>query len=350
MEISRELEEKLIPLENMRRKFVFFLLSYRILTAVLISIPLLIVIWAMAFSGNYSDIMQKYPYAYSAFMITLTVLLFIIIFIYNHFKSKSGKIHGEIMQVLVNYLHPSLTYNRNKFVLLEKFKNSGIYLNPQVKNITPLYMGEDYCRGKVGDVNIEFSEVKFYYHNRKTNLWYFIPGFNFLFFLYKYFIKAGISESGFYDFRGLFFIADFNKHFKGSTLVLPDYFEKSFGMLGRMFQRIKKNHGKIAFMDIPAFEKEFVVFTTDQVEARYVLSTSLMDRIVQLREAVKSKMAISIRNSHLYVTIPSRKDLFSFNMRKSILNPDQISKIVDEINFCLALAEDLNLNRKIWSK
>ena len=68
------------------------------------------------------------------------------------------------------------------------------------------YTGDDYVKGKIGDTYIEFSEIHSEYktQNNKQTTWHII-------------------------FKGLFFIANFNKNFKSETLVLPDVAQKAFG-------------------------------------------------------------------------------------------------------------------------
>ena len=83
-------------------------------------------------------------------------------------------------------------------------------------------------------------------------------------------------------FRGLFFHADFNKHINGNTYIEPDNAERLFGSWGRKLQG--SNKGKLVKLEDPEFEKLFVVFSTDQVEARYILTPAIMHALVELRK------------------------------------------------------------------
>ena len=69
------------------------------------------------------------------------------------------------------------------------------------------YKGEDLVRGQIGKTKIAFSELHSQYYTRDDKgrkSWHTI-------------------------FRGLFFMADFNKDFQGYTLVLPDYSQRLLG-------------------------------------------------------------------------------------------------------------------------
>ncbi len=75
------------------------------------------------------------------------------------------------------------------------------------------YSGDDLFSGNIGNIEILFSEI----HAK-----------------YKPFSLSGIFKLKTL-FEGLFFVADFNKHFHGQTLILPDNAEKIFGFFGAAF-------------------------------------------------------------------------------------------------------------------
>ena len=62
--------------------------------------------------------------------------------------------------------------------------------------------------------------------------------------------------------KGFFFIADFQKDFQGHTTILRN----SLFKLSSSGSRVK--------LENPDFEKTFDVYSTDQIEARYLLSPS----------------------------------------------------------------------------
>ena len=63
-------------------------------------------------------------------------------------------------------------------------------------------------------------------------------------------------------------MADFHKDFKGKTTILRDrLFKLRFGE-----SRVK--------MENPDFENTFDVYSTDQVEARYLITPFMMERLL----------------------------------------------------------------------
>jgi hypothetical protein len=151
-------------------------------------------------------------------------------------------------------------------------------------------------------------------------------------------------------FRGWFILVDFHKDFKGEFVVLPDSAEASFGGFGRWLQSMNASRDSVIRMDDPDFEKAFVVYGTDQVEARYILSPSLMQRILAVHRRSGSNLSIGFTQSIMCIAVPRSRDAFEPEKDRSLLNPETHRKNVEDLIFITGLVEDLNLNTRIWSK
>lgn len=64
-------------------------------------------------------------------------------------------------------------------------------------------------------------------------------------------------------------------------------------------------------MESPDFEKVFDVFSTNQIEARYLITPSMMERMLKLDSNFKKGITISFRNSTILVAIPDSKPVWS---------------------------------------
>ena len=150
--------------------------------------------------------------------------------------------------------------------------------------------------------------------------------------------------------QGLFFIADFNKKFSGRTFVLPDTAERLFGDAGAFFQSLSKGRGELVKLEDPEFERMFVVYGDDQVESRYILSTSLMQRIVEFRKKTGRPIYLSFVGTQVFVAVSYRKALFEPRVFTSILHFKSAETYFDDLVLAVGIVEDLNLNTRIWSK
>ena len=98
------------------------------------------------------------------------------------------------------------------------------------------------------------------------------------------------------------------------------------------------------------FEKEFVVYGTDQVEARYILSTALMRRILEFKRKMKVPVCISFVNSNLYMAIGIKKNLFEPRVLRTILDFEMVRDYLEDVILAVGIVEDMNLNTRIWTK
>jgi hypothetical protein len=95
----------------------------------------------------------------------------------------------------------------------------------------------------------------------------------------------------------------------------------------------------------------FVVYSDDQVTARYILSPVLMQRIVTFRTRMNLTIALSFIDSHMYIAIPGNKNRLEPPLVSSAqLSIEEIRAYLADIAFAEGVIQDLNLNTRIWTK
>jgi len=249
---------------------------------------------------------------------------FAIVGVYYYFSRQyKANFKAGVIKRLVEFIDSSLRYDRTNHISRPLFSASKIF-----RHRIDRYKGDDYVAGKLGETVVEFSEVHAQYVTRDSK---------------------GRTRTH-TIFKGLFFIADFNKHFKGTTVVLPDTAERIFGNLGTMFQSWNKMRGELVKLEDPEFEKIFVVYGDDQIEARYILSTSLMRRIVDFKKKTKRPIHLSFVGSKIYIAISYTRNLFEPRVFRTLLDFEPTRQYFEDLRLATDIVEDLNLNRRIWSK
>ena len=152
-------------------------------------------------------------------------------------------------------------------------------------------------------------------------------------------------------FKGLLLIADFHKDFQGRTFVLPDNAEKAFGNVGRFFQKMGgRRETNLIRLEDPEFEQAFAVYSTDEVEARYILSTAMLRRILDLRERFGKDVRLGFKDSCLTLAVPHGESYLEPNTSRPATDTSQVSGMLFELKFFLDTIEELDLNTRIWSK
>lgn len=139
-------------------------------------------------------------------------------------------------------------------------------------------------------------------------------------------------------FKGFFFIADFHKDFVGSTLIC----RSSWLKLRKGLKRVR--------LENPAFEKKFDTFSTDQIEARYIVSPGLMERVLELDSKFPGKIILSFYESKVVIAIPDSTNHFETSIWRSQLSRNRIQKEFVTLEKLTGIVKDLNLNVRIWSK
>lgn len=84
-------------------------------------------------------------------------------------------------------------------------------------------------------------------------------------------------------FRGQCLVVKFHKQFNGVTKVFRDK-----GMFN-FFEKLGQGKAQKVKLEDPVFEKAFEVYSTDQIEARFLLTPDFMERLVGLERAFKGK-------------------------------------------------------------
>ncbi len=190
------------------------------------------------------------------------------------------------------------------------------------------YEGEDFIGGTIDGVAFTLSELYVYDERKYKN-------------------NTVIIDI----FHGTFAVFDFNKHFEQPLLIYPDVAEKHFGHLGTWLQSMNITKDKLFKLDHPEFEKHFVVYGKDPIEARYLLTHSMMERIVALRERVGVPIYLSFSGSKLYVGFEyGDMGQFEPDLGVSLHDDVRMSAYFDKIGIILGVADALELNRFLWSK
>lgn len=248
-----------------------------------------------------------------AFYLPVSVFFLLTVFFFTYrqlAKEYKEEFKQQVITAIVNFFASTLQYDPHGWVSESQYLQSGLFKTPHHS-----YGGDDRVFGTLGKTRIEFSEVVAIYRG---------------------------SQSSTINFYGLFFVADFNKQIKGTTVVLPPDVDRTTINFYR--------HLELITLEDPAFEKYFVVYGDDQNEARYILTPNLMERIVSFRERTGQKIRLSFWGEKVYVAIPSGYNMFEPRVYSTIWSKTLIKRYVDDMAMALGVVEELNLNRRIWTK
>jgi len=127
-------------------------------------------------------------------------------------------------------------------------------------------------------------------------------------------------------FRGQCLIVNFHKQFNGVTKVYRDAgalnFFKKLSQMGKG-QRVK--------LEDPVFEKAFEVYSTDQIEARFILTPDFMERLIALERTFKGKQVrCAFQGGEMFLCCEG----------KNLLEPGSMYRKMDDLGRVREMLED----------
>lgn len=312
---ENQLKERLLELESLRKQVLQFIF-YAVL-AIVPAATVLIVLYANKVIDDVWIIVGL-----------IGVLIGGLVFIVNavtFFRKYRERFKKEVVNEIVHAIDSSWNYDYQQSIQLNEYLQSNLF-----ETGVDRYKGDDLISGQIEKTDFRCSE----FHTEYKTVTYTKNG--------------GVQEHWHTIFKGLFFHADFNKHIKGETYIAPDVAEKLFGKWGQKLQFSSK--GELVKLENPEFEKLFVVHSTDQIEARYILTPVMMEALVNINNQYKRPMHISFVGSRVFCAFSFNENLFEPNIFKSGANFDDIAMIYQLFMLNATIIQEMNLNIRIWTK
>ncbi|HPE19533.1 MAG TPA: DUF3137 domain-containing protein [Tenuifilaceae bacterium] len=313
---NTQLKSKLHGMEGLRKK---------VKRGQIFGVSLLIL--AFILFGRVSIALENHSEALP-FLAVSPVAIFGVIVLVRTYKKRMSyreKFKNEVVREIVNVIDPDWKYEPNQCISNSEYRSSDLF-----RQSVDRYRGDDLICGKIDKTDFRCSELHTEYKTVTTD-------------------KDGRRKETWHTiFKGLFFHADFNKEIKGKTYIEPDTAERLFGKFGQKLQTSSK--GKLVKLENPEFEKIFAVFGTDQTEARYILTPTIMEALVNIYKMYKRRMHISFIGSRVYIAMSFTKNLFEPKIFSSGVNFKEIEFMYNLFMVNQTIIQELNLNTRIWTK
>lgn len=298
------LQPKFADIEAERKKYLrYFIIGLLIIFVVL---PLICAGLLWWFLSSYQGNFDSNDFPMGTILFGFSIIIMIVSTPLVIFKRKAK---GQVMPEFIRYFG-EFNYQYQQFIDDATLATSRLFSGYNRHD------GDDYFYGSYKGVGITVSE---------ENL------------RFKQISSDGKRTSYAKIFKGIVVVLDMNKIFAGQTVVLKDY---------GLFNGFKKPRGleRIVLEDC-VFEKEFEVYGTDQLEARYLLTTAFMERMLKVREAFKgNRIQFSFFNNKLLIAIDSKQDMFeSTSIFRSTTDRRLINQTFEQIISIMAVIDVLKL-------
>lgn len=269
---------------------------------------------------------ETYIYVfYLAIAAILGMGLYIFLVVRKEQKEYRAIYKQDVVKAIVNLINSDWHYESDGRISDNDYRRSQLFNRSWDK-----YEGDDLVKGVIEKTDFQFSELHTQYRTFKTD-------------------EEGKREEEWHTiFKGLFAHADFNKEIKGRTFILPEHAKNDF----TKYNLSEKDGGetKLVKLENPEFEKIFKVFGTDQIEARYILTPTMMEAIVNIYKKYKKRVHFSFIGSRVFVAMSFNKDLFEPRILKSGVRFEDMEQMNDQFSLIQTLIHEMNLNTRIWTK
>jgi hypothetical protein len=314
----KEFEKQRVAVLKKLRKDFFLNFYYSVILGFIISF-LSFCYSHIKFNAILSGLSLKHTF-FTSTGLSWSVLLLLILFpIFEYRSSIKRKIFPKIFTFFGNdYIY----HTKGGQMHADSLKASGIIPYFELEE------NEDYIKGSYKDVGIRTVEAKLMRKSLSK----------------RRFLRRLLSRDyAVTVFKGIFILLEMNKTFSGNTIIKKD------GGIIKNWLNDKFNGLENVQLEDQIFEKQFQVYSSDQVEARYILTTSFMERLIELANLLKgSSIQCSFyKKNRILLMIPSILNRFEVS---SIFYPatfkDDIKTILSQMDLIFQIIDTLKLNEQ----
>lgn len=292
-QIREEMEQRRLMIVNWSKRLLFIgiillilnLLVYHFLDHFFIACLIISILVSVLPLGYTLDLIDKYK---------------------KYFKN-------TLMPILIKTVGENIEYDYKRGITESICMEAKLFKNPDI------FTSEDLVTGRFEDVSFISSDVIMKERKIVTDS----KG------------RARVTYEVF--FSGRWFVYDFNKTFNGIIQVR----EGSF-LLGSWNLKLEK----IKLEDVE-FNKKFSTYASNQHDAFYVLTPSLIENIKEFERKNPGKVYFSFIGSKLHIAVNGAKNTFEAPIYRPISDEFMLEQIND-IKLIQNIVHELRLNRKIF--
>ena len=253
-------------------------------------------------------------------LVLVVPLVLYITYMFNEWDNFRATFKPKVVTLLLDFIDNDVTYN----VPLKYMEKASI--SPEVfqasrlfNSAAPDYVGEDYIKGEMGELDFEMSEL---------SVKEFSP------------VRNRLDDV----FRGVMLHARYRRKVQpesGEILVLPRQ-ERQF--LSKTIKSFTAKGGRQFDTLTQIFMDTFVVYSTANANTRGFLSTEMQEAILKYRDKETKEVYISFIGSDIYIAVAQEKDLLEPALWQSNVSFDLIREYYEDLTLLLSIVLDIDAN------
>lgn len=223
------------------------------------------------------------------------------------------KLEKKVKEAVINSFlsfFGDFSWSMDKSMSIQELQNS--CLTGEITTIK----GDDYFEGAYKDTKIVISENK---------------------------LMRGRGRDSQEIFSGIFVNLQMKKLSNARTIIIEERPESCLNFLPTSFKGLEKVE-----LEDTDFQKTFKVFSQNQIEARYILTTGFMERLKYLKEIFKvNDIRVSFWGYSVLIAMSCNKDMFVLgDITKPMSDTYEMQTLFEQFLSVLSIIDILNLNSK----
>lgn len=117
-------------------------------------------------------------------------------------------------------------------------------------------------------------------------------------------------------------------------------------------EKTKKYESKFKKVELESleFNKKFNVYAKEEIEAYYILTPNMMERILNVNEKIKGDLLFCFIDNKLHIGLYNNRDLFEPNIHKKINLERDTLKTMEELNIITNFIDLMNLDNDLFRR
>lgn len=322
--LSNEFASDLAKLNSIKRpKSIKTLWDYHWLVGLLIQIVMYLTVPVVMFLVYYVGNRIGGDFGVGVSIVLAFILFFVWIYWLNRNQNKRAEVleaietlKEKIINGLFAYVRQSFTFQEDSHISLKTIKKSQLFKSKKYE-----ISGDSKLTGTYKKVDFQFSNL--YLEHRTL-----VDG------------EERMNEV----FDGVFMVFSFHKKLQYQTFIMPS--QDVIDNLLNVYQYLdSSNYGEKVVLEDPEFNNFFKVYSTNQLEARYILTPSFMQRIKDFKQKYDGELFISFLDNTMYMG--NNNGLYTFDIEEKADYKAEILEYYDNVLNLIEFIDELNLIQTI---
>jgi hypothetical protein len=269
----------------------------------------ILIMFILCVSGLGATLYYAFDNGWHALLMAIFVFLFSLKWCFFPARAYSHNMKQEVFQSIFRYLG-DFDFSANTPSNIDKFNGSDIL--PKFKS----YTTEDHIKGVYRKVKFEMEEVSL--------------------------LSRAYPQKGREVYRGLLFLIDCPKPFRGKTVVTSSH-RKALPAFHSKFDNLSR-----VYLKNPQVEAEYHVYTTNKEEAGYLLINAFIERISALGDVFskyntekRRRVECSFFDQKLMIALECRRNLFEVGSVFSPVSKEDLRLILAQVFWLFKVIDTL---------